>query len=195
VTKAIAQKQNLPLSKSLQLDIGISKHGTGDLRGFSFNCEYKKHYRKNIFLAFGLGSTIHDGSFPIFYSDAAGNQIDASYRYSTGGMQITSKFGVSIVKNRKNDLGLQAGCLVRYQTSSYYDELTVLYPGITGLTIPVTTIINKSPQKTLSLGGIGQIYYNYNIDTKMFIGLSAALQIDTNGDLINQLVASYGWKF
>lgn len=188
------QIQSLQASNLLQIDVGLSKHGTGDMRGYGLNVSYRKYYRRKVYLSFGIGTTNHSGVFPIYYSDGSGNQVDASYRYSTGGFQLSSNFGISIFKNSKNDFGLQVGVLGRYQTSSYYDEITVLYPSVTSLPIPVIAIINKSPQKTLSIGGVGQIYYNYYIDKKVFVGLTPFFQIDSNGDVIIQFMFSCGFK-
>lgn len=193
-TSVNAQKNIQDLKKSVQLDIGFGKHGTGDINGLNINSEYKRFFRKNLSISFGLGATLHDGAFPILYSDGNGNLIDASYRYTTGGIQLTSKVGISFIKSTINDFGLQVGSILRYQSSSYFDEINVLYPAATGLPMPVIAIINKSPQKTLSVGGIGQFYYNYTIKSNLFVGLSAAIQIDTNGDLINQLAVSCGLR-
>ncbi|MBL7760153.1 MAG: hypothetical protein JNK08_05595 [Sediminibacterium sp.] len=193
-TSVNAQKNIQDLKKSVQLDIGFGKHGTGDINGLNINSEYKRFFSKNLSISFGLGATLHGGAFPILYSDGNGNLIDASYRYTTGGLQLTSKVGISFIKSTINDFGLQVGPILRYQSSSYFDEINVLYPAATGLPTPVIAIINKSPQKTFSLGGIGQLYYNYTIKNNVFIGLSAAIQIDTNGDLINQLAVSCGLR-
>lgn len=193
-TSVNAQKNIQGLKKSVQLDIGFGKHGTGDLNGLNINSEYKRFFRKNLSISFGLGATLHDGAFPVIYSDGNGSLIDASYRHTTGGIQLTSKVGISFIKSRINDFGLQVGPILRYQSSSYFDEINVLYPAATGLPMPVIAIINKSPQKTLSAGGIGQLYYNYTIKNNVFVGLSAAMQIDTNGDLINQMAISCGLR-
>lgn len=193
-TSVNAQKNIQDLKKSVQLDIGFGKHGTGDKNGLNINSEYKRFFSKNLSISFGLGATLHDGAFPILYSDGNGNLIDASYRYTTGGIQLTSKVGISFIKSTINDFGLQVGPILRYQSSSYFDEINVLYPAATGLPMPVIAIINKSPQKTLSVGGISQFYYNYTIKSNVFVGLSAAIQIDTNGDLINQLAVSCGLR-
>ncbi len=193
-TSVNAQKNIQDLKKSVQLDIGFGKHGTGDINGLNINSEYKRFFSKNLSISFGLGATLHDGAFPILYSDGNGNLIDASYRYTTGGIQLTSKVGISFIKSTINDFGLQVGPILRYQSSSYFDEINVLYPAATGLPMPVIAIINKSPQKTLSVGGISQFYYNYTIKSNVFVGLSAAIQIDTNGDLINQLAVSCGLR-
>lgn len=193
-TSVHAQKSSQVLSRSIQMNIGVGKHGTGDLNGININTEYRSFFRKHLSISFGLGATIHDGFFPISYFDGSGGIIDASYRYTAGGIQLTGKLGVSAIKTRTSDFGFQAGPLLRYQSSSYFDEIIVLYPAATGLQTPVIAIINKTPQKTFSLGGIGQVYYNYTIRRNLFIGLLAELQIDTNGDLINELAISFGVK-
>lgn len=191
---SIGQIQPKPNSNFLQIDMGLSTHATGDMPGYGLNVSYRKYWRKNIHFAFGVGMTMHSGVFPIYYSDDMGNQVDASYRYGSGGLQLSGKFGISVYRNSKNDLGLQVGTIGRYQTSSYYDEINVLYPNLTGLPIPVTAIINKSNQKTISIGGIGQVYYNYFINEKVFIGFTPILQIDSEGNIISQLMLSSGFR-
>lgn len=192
---AIAQNTRIIPNQSIQIDVGIGKHGTGDLSGFVINSEYKKYFRRKLSFSLGLGATINDGALPILYSDLSGNLVDASYRYNTAGLQLTSKLGLSFVRNTKNDFGLQIGVMLRYQSSSYYDEVTVLYPPITGLAVPVVTIINESPQRTVAAGGIAQLYYHYAVKENIYIGSSIALQTDTNGDFIRQLTLTCGLKF
>jgi hypothetical protein len=70
---------------------------------------------------------------------------------------------VNLYKNSVHKVGLQLGGLLRYQTSSYYDAIDVLYPALTGLPIPVTIIINKTPQKTFSIGSTAQFYHTYSV--------------------------------
>jgi hypothetical protein len=189
----IAQTQSL--NRSMQVDIGTSKHGTGDMKGFTMNCEYKKSPRKNYSFSIGIGATIHDGYLPISYSDGTGNPVGASYRYTTGGVQKTSKIGWNFLKNLKNEGGVKIGTLFRYQSSSYYDELGVYFPPVSNLPFPVISLISTSPQKTLSAGGIGQLFYSYSINQYLFTGVSAALQIDTEGDVINHLALTGGFSF
>jgi len=193
--KLLSQHNSELLNNSLQLDIARSKHGTGDSPGFIMNAEYKKYFRQRLSFSIGLGATINDGSVPIFYTDQNGNNIDASIRYNTDGLQLSSKLGISFIKNTDNDFGFQIGPLLRYQSSSYYDELNVLFPLLTGLPFPVTATINNSPQKTYSLGGLAQLYYNHAINDKVYIGVSIGLQTDTNGDTIKQAGLACGMKF
>jgi hypothetical protein len=192
---SIAQDKLSDKRHSIQLDIGMSRHGTGDMRGFILNSEYRSYFRKKLSLSFGVCATIHDGESPLFFIDPNGNFTDASYRYSTGGLQLTSKFGVSLFGSKWQELGLQIGGLFRFQTSSYFDEHIVLFPALTGFPVPVTITIHNSPQRTFSIGGIGQLFYNYSLTEKLFIGISTGLQLDTNGDTITQLGLSCGFKF
>ncbi len=190
----ISQTENQLPARLLQIDFGINKHGTGDMPGCGLNVDYKKYLRKRIFLSFGLGMTTNNGTSKIFYTDDAGNLTDASYRYGAGGAQISGEFGISMIRDVRNDFGLQAGIIGRYQSSSYYDEITVLYPVVTGLPIPVTAVVHKSPQETISIGGIGQVYYNYFINAKVFVGFRSSLQMDSNGDVLTQFMISSGFK-
>jgi hypothetical protein len=192
---SIAQDKLPAKRHSIQLDIGMSRHGTGDMRGLFLNSEYKKYFLKKLSISFGISATIHDGVSPLFFTDSNGNCTDASYRYSSGGLQLTGKFGLNLYRSKWSELGLQIGGLLRYQTSSYYDELIVLFPALPGFPMPVTIIINNSPQRTFSIGCIGQLFYNYSLTEKLFIGILTGLQLDTNGDTITQLGLSCGFKF
>lgn len=70
-----AQKNTPDLKKSVQLDFGFGNHGTGDLKGLTVNSEYRSFLKKNLSISFGLGATLHDGAFPILYSDGNGNSL------------------------------------------------------------------------------------------------------------------------
>jgi hypothetical protein len=197
LTKTSLFAQNKPEipKMSIQFDIGLGKNGTGDMSGFQINTEVKKYFRKKKSFSLGIGATIHDGSNPLTFTDATGKSFDGSLRYNTDGLQLTGKFGLSFIRNTHNDLGLQIGGLLRYQSTSYPDDVTVYYQGVTGLPFPVTVIINNFPQKTYAFGGIVQLYYNYTLNEKIYIGTNAAFQVDTNGDVITQLNLSCGMKF
>ncbi|MGN6438899.1 MAG: hypothetical protein ACTHMM_20315 [Agriterribacter sp.] len=190
-----AQNKEFSKLRSFQIGIGASKHGTGDMNGFLLNTEYRTFFRKKLFHSHGISATIHDGSLPIFYTNANGSLVDGSYRYTTAGIQLTSKLGIAFYRYNRNEFGGQAGVLLRYQTSSYFDEINILYPAATGLPTPVVTIANKSKQRTVAVGGIGQIFYHYSFTKKIFAGIVAGLQTDTNGDTLTQLAISCGFQF
>lgn len=181
---------------SIQFDIGLGKNGTGDMNGFQINTELKKYFRKKLSFCFGIGATIHDGISSNIYTGPQGELIDGSLRYNTDGLQLTTKLGLSFIRNPKNDLGIQIGGVFRYQSSSYPDIIATYYPGpSTGFPFPVMAIVHLEPQRIYSVGGILQIYYNYSLNDKIYIGTNAAFQVDTNGDVITQLNLACGMKF
>jgi hypothetical protein len=186
---------NLP-SKHLQLIIGKSKHGTGDVNGISLNTTYSKYFKRKICWMVELGGTIHNGCVPVFYTDANGNNVDGSYYWTTGGLQATGKIGYALIRTRNHELQTSLGPMLRYQSTSYPDELTVIWPAAgTGLPFPVIALKNNNPARTFSIGGNGAIAYNYSFDNLISIGILGSFQIDTNGDTISQIAFTLGKRF
>lgn len=186
---------NLP-SHHLQLIIGKSKHGTGDVNGISFNTNYSKYFKRKIGWIVELGGTIHDGSVPVFYTDGNGNNVDGSYYWTTAGIQVTGKIGYAIIRTSNQELQASLGPMLRYQSTSYPDFLAVVWPAAgTGLPFPVINLENHNSRKTVSIGGNGAIAYNYTFDNLLTIGILGSFQIDTNGDTISQLAFSIGKRF
>lgn len=179
----------------IQVTAGRSTHGTRDMRGIIFITEYTNYFKKSLFWTIALGGTIHDGSRPLFFNDAYGNAIDGSIRYTTAGVQATSHLGYSFIKTSRHELGIKVGALLRYQSSSYYDRVSISYPLATGLPIPVITFDNTTPQRTYAFGGSAQILYNYSINKAISLGIQAGFQTDTNGDTITQAAFTIGKRF
>jgi hypothetical protein len=193
---SFSQDKNLLNTRQLNFSIGRSKHGTGDMRGLIFNTEYAKSFKKRLSLIMGVGGTIHDGVRPLYFTAPDGKEIDGSVRYTTAGLQAKTQIGYSLLKTNKQELQIRPGAVLRYQTSSYYDDVTFLYPGAgIGIPFPVVVFNNKTPQRTFAVGGNAEIFYNYSITPKILIGVLAGLQTDTNGDTITQLSLSVGRRF
>jgi hypothetical protein len=188
------QKNNLK-ERNISFSAGRSKHGTGDIRGLIFNTEYSRNLKQKLSWIVGVGGTIHDGVIPNFFTSPNGTEIDGSIRYTTAGVQATNQIGYSFINTNENQLELKAGALLRYQSSSFYDDVTIYYPAATGLPIPVILFVNQTPQKSFAVGGCAQIFYTYSITPKIIIGALAGLQTDTNGDTITQLSLSIGRRF
>ncbi|MBY0476143.1 MAG: hypothetical protein K2Q24_00710 [Chitinophagaceae bacterium] len=142
-----------------------------------------------------MGSTIHDGNIPLLFEYPSGNAIDGSIRYTTAGFQTVFSFGYDFIKSDKNSLLFKIGVPLRYQSSSYYDNVIILYEPITSLPFPVIIFNNRTPQKTLAIGLSPQIAYNFIISNKIVIGLSGSFQFDTNGDNISSLSFTIGHRF
>lgn len=189
------KNNNLSGERQLNLSIGRSIHGTGDMRGWILATEYSKNCKKRLSWIVGVGGTIHDGVIPNFFTAPDGSEIDGSIRYTTAAFQATYHIGYSFIKTIQHQLQIRAGALLRYQSSSYYDQVDISYPPITGLPVPVIIFINTTPQRTFAVGGGGELFYNYSITPKILIGVLAGLQTDTNGDTITKLSLSIGRRF
>ena len=191
-----AQDNTALLNKSIQVDMGTGLHGSGDLAGLTLNTSYTHYFRKKVSYTVEVGTSIHYGSSALYYTDKSGKNIDGSYRFTTAGIQLAGKIGLSVFRNKKNDLGLRLGPLVRYQSSSIPDSISTLFPAAgTGFDVPISFVSNESPQNTLSIGGVFQLFYNYSISNKIYIGPSAGFQIDSNGDTITNISLACGMKF
>jgi hypothetical protein len=189
-----AQTSTTKLPEYFQLAAGISKHGTGDMNGYAISVDYKRYLRPRTSISIGLTTTIHDGVFQILYTDPNNNPVDGSYRYGTSGIQINARMGYSMIRAKHHTLDFQVGALLRYQTSSYYDDLTTLYPPATGLPIPVFYQVNRSNQRTVSFGGIGALQYQYHFTSGDHIGIRGSLQTDTQGDVISMVSLLFGYR-
>lgn len=194
---SFSQKNKAPnFEHLLNISTGSSFHGSGDMRGVIINTEYSKNLKKRIGLSFSLGSTLHDGTYPLFFVSPSGENIDGSIRYTTGGLQFASHLGYDLIKTNNHQFQLRVGGLFRYQSSSYFDDLSIFYPaGETGLPVPAIVFNNTTPQRTFAVGASAQLFYNYTINDKFAIGLLAGFQTDSNGDVIRQSCISVGRRF
>ncbi|NDP23028.1 MAG: DUF481 domain-containing protein [Paludibacter sp.] len=187
--KGVSQKKISTYNKSFQFDIGTSFNGSGDLGGFVVYSEYNKYFKKHFSYSVGLGATFHDNS------SISNNSIDERSLYITiAGLEVLGKIGYSFVKTNKHDLGVKLGVLIRYQSNST-DSYETDYPPYNGYNVPIVIIVNNEPQRSLSLGGIAQLYYNYSINEKIFVGTSGSFQSDTNEDAISKLSLTFGMRF
>ena len=189
-----AQTSTTRLPEYFQLATGISKHGTGDMSGYAIAIDYKRYLRQRTSISIGLATTIHDGVSLIYFTDPNNNPVDGSYRYGSSGIQLNARAGYSMIRSKRHTLDVQLGALVRYQTSSYYNELTTLFPALTGYPIPLSYLIHRDKQRTVSFGGIGVIQYQYHFTSGDHIGVRGSLQTDTNGDVISMLSLLFGYR-
>lgn len=179
----------------IELIAGRSVHGSGDSRGLNFSVEYSKYFKKRLIWSASIGGTIHDGVFPLFYEYPSGVQNDGSIQYTTAGLQILTHLGYNFFNSAKNELLFRLGSVLRYQSSSYWDAVTVLYPPLTGLPYPVVVFENSLPQRTFAIGGTTQIKYSYTTKRKISFGMLAGFQFDTNGDNISHISLTIGKRF
>jgi hypothetical protein len=187
---AKAQKNNISVSA------GISLNGTGDTKGLIYSTEYSKYIKKSKFLwSTSFGGTIHDGSFPILYEYPTGVQNDGSVNYTIAGFQTAFYIGKNFLRNDSKEFIVKIGAVARYQSSSYWDVLNVLYPPLTGLPYPVVVFENSTPQKTVAIGVSSQIGYSVVISNNFTLGIIGGFQFDTQGDNLSYLTVKFGKRF
>lgn len=194
ISNAFCQLETFP-SQFIGLNIGKSKHGSGDIQGVAFNTVYSKSFHKKLSWVATFGGTLHDDSKELIFTDPNGNIVDGSIRYTTGGIQSTFGVNYSFIQTKRNEVYLGLNSLFRYQSTSYYDVITVLYPIITGLSIPVIYFENLTPARTFAVGGTIRLGYNYTNKKNILFGIFGDFQMDTNGDVLSQLALTVGKRF
>lgn len=183
-------------TKSIALNAGIARHGTGDMKGLMFGFSYEKKFRPQISWIADLSTTIHDGQDLMLVTIENQPTQDISYRYTTAAVQLAGKVAYDFIRSPKVDLGVRLGTLLRYQSSSLANQVGVYYPIVTGYPLPLMLTIHTEPQRTFALGGQAQIFGNYNLNRKLAVGASLGLQLDTNGDtMFPQLLISVARRF
>lgn len=185
------QKQN----EMLSLTAGPAFHGSGDMRGLNFNFEYKKYFRKKWYYSIDIGGHIHNQQFYLFFTTPDGVDHDGSVRSTVAGLQAGGGIGYNFIRTYHHDLSIKTSAFYRYQSSSLYDVLTVLYEPATGLPFPVIVIQHKEAQKKFSPGLNLQLAYRYYFSRKYSIGIAGSFQFDTNGDNIMNGGLGIGRRF
>lgn len=190
---AAAQITDTPLShKFISLSGGRSTHGTGDMIGVSQRVTYGQYLRRRLFWFSVIGADIHDGKELSITTQPDGSTLDHSFRYTSGAIQLTGGVGWSFLRTNKSELGVKVGGVLRYQSSSYFDQLAVVFDPQKIGPYPATFILNTSPQRTYSVGVGPEAFYQQTIFRAIFGGLSAGFQVDSNGDVLTNISFSVG---
>lgn len=191
---AVAQTTDIAFSnKFVAISGGRSTHGTGDMVGVSQRVTYGQYFRKKLFWFSTIGADIHDGKY-LSTTIQDGTVLDHSFRYTSGAIQITGGAGWSFLRTSKSELGIKVSGVLRYQSSSYFDELAIIYDPKNIGPYPATFILNTSPQRTYAVGVGPEAFYQQTIFKSIFVGLSAGFQVDTNGDVLTNISLSVGKK-
>lgn len=193
---SMAQIKNFP-KRSLRFNIGESTHGTGDLKGISFGTAYTHYLKKKLSLEYHFKGTIHDGQ-DIYLLYVNGNlEQDGSVRTTTAGFQIGSLIRYSALRTSHHEFTLAAGPYGRYESSSLGSNgYGARYPSPAS---PIPRILiefdHSFPQRIYNIGYMAELSYNYTFKKKLFVGVNAAFQNDTNGDAITHLGLMIGKRF
>jgi hypothetical protein len=180
---------------SVQLFFGRSLHATGDASGIEYGAIYSSDIGRRSFWFAEVGGSIHDNDWPLFYTTRSGEQIDASIRYTTAGVQAVGGMGLKVLQKNRHEINFRLGALVRYQSSSYWDAIGVYYVPSSGMDFPVVSFANTSPKRTMGFGGRLSFSYAYTFNSKLFLSANGSTQLDSNGDAITAATLGIGKKF
>ena len=178
-------QQQKYLRDNLQLSLGKSFHGSGDLNGIFFSSEYGHYFKRRLEISGNVSSTIHHGAFTLLISAPYGN-YDASFRYVTAGLQAGGKIGFAILRSRQHELKMQTGALFRYQSSSS-DGYGITFPPVINYPEPVFTFRNYEKQNLFTAGYTADLSYTFTTGKNLLLGIKAGFQNDTNGDVISHI--------
>ncbi|MEO7316120.1 MAG: hypothetical protein ABIW47_13105, partial [Ginsengibacter sp.] len=101
----------------------------------------------------------------------------------------------NFVQTARSEIYVGLNALLRYQSTSYYDDLSIYFPALTGLPIPVISFINSTPARTFAIGGGIRLGYNYTTEKNILFGILGEFQMDSNGDVLSQLGVMVGKRF
>lgn len=188
VTQLFAQTSP-QYNKSVFFSAGASRAGSGDAGGFYIKLGAQKKVKRWNF-SISQSTTIHDGSHPIFFEIAPGIMNDGSIKYSVTGVEVTPVVGYSIVASPVHDLQLGLGAVLRYQSNGDNDSYVLFYPAATGFPVPVLYFTNNTPIRTIAIGPVAQISYDFALESRLILGLQGSFQLDSNGDNL----ANYGMR-
>jgi len=180
----------------VELNLGLSRHGTGDLPGYLYGFSYGEEFGNKLFWQVGLeGSTNDQEDFPLTFMDEDGNEFDSTLHEVISGFQLVSGLKYNIVQSTYHQFGISLFAMGRYQATSFDGEIITLFPGFTDLPYPVRLFRRREPSRTISFGGSLRINYQYNIGNNLFLGVLGAVQTDTNGDTLSNISLRFGKIF
>ncbi|GGM88015.1 hypothetical protein GCM10010967_20780 [Dyadobacter beijingensis] len=179
-------------SKYLSLSVGPSKHGTGDMRGIMQRVTYTQYFKKRLFWYASVGADLHDGEYQVIVTQPSGEVTDHSFRYTAGAMQLTGGAGFSALRSKNTELGVRLAAVLRYQSSSLYDYLNIIYDPKEIGPYPAMFIANVNPQRTFAAGICPELFFNQRIFKSFTAGISGGFQLDTNGDVLTSFALSVG---
>ena len=185
-----AQQRNISISS------GVCFNGSGDTRGIIYSTEYSRYIKDSkFFWSASFGGTIHSGSFPIFYEYPQGRMNDGSVNYTIAGLQASFHVGKNFLKTKDKEFFFKIGPVIRYQSSSYWDRITVLYEPLTSIPFPLVLFENTTPRNTIAIGASPMIGYVFPVGKSCTFGIVGGFQFDTQGDNLSYLTLQIGKRF
>lgn len=185
----LAQETEEQPGNALLFSGGYSYASTDLVGGVMIMAEYSHYLGKRWFLAFGGGTTLHDGKIETSLVDDNLNVTYGDVSFITTGLQGWAQAGIAMIRNRHHDLQVKVGPMVRYQISNNVDRLG------RAASLPGLVWSDDMPERTFSIGGIGSISYSYTFNNLVFINLQAGLHYDSNDDGYHFALLGIGKRF
>ncbi|HNR73322.1 MAG: hypothetical protein UZ12_BCD005002554 [Bacteroidetes bacterium OLB12] len=167
---------------------GYSRHGTDDVSGFFFSVYYESELKNKTGYSISLSGTLHDGRTPILYY----NEIEAEWKrgdlfFVTGGVQLSAGLTYELINLKKSNLIFELAPLLRYQSTSNPDYSLVNF-------YPTNYFANSNFERSFSLGAVGSLAYNIDVNKDLHVRITASLQYDTHEDALSMVGFSIGRK-
>ena len=180
---------------SIQLSVGYSGHGTGDLQGVAIELGYDHVFNKRLDWTNALTTTIHSGKDAVFaYPSSPSPGADRAFNITTAGIQLTSMAHFAVVSARDQKLKFGAGAIIRYQSSSMPDVYGI-YQDPVRFPEPFFVFYDPRPGNIGTVGYTFGITWQVKVSPKYEIGLKGMFQNDTNGDAITSISILAGRLF
>lgn len=180
----------------IELNFGLSKHGSGDLPGFNYGFSYGEEFTNRLYWQVGFeGSTNDKESLPLTVVDESGREFDSTPHKVISGFQLIGGIKYNVIESSKHQLGISLLGLGRYQATTINGTNAILFPAFTELPYPVRLYLRDGPSRTIAFGGSFRLGYQYSFGNNLFIGVAGALQTDTNSDTILSSSISFGKRF
>lgn len=189
LTVALAQETDEQPGNALLFSGGYSYASTDLAGGPMLMAEYSHYLRKSWFLAFGGGTTLHDGKMETSLVDDNLNVTYGDVSFITTGLQGWAQAGIAMIRKRRHELQVKVGPMVRYQISNNVERLG------SAASLPGLVWSDDMPERSYSVGGIGGISYAYTFTNQVFINLQGGLHYDTNDDGFHFVLIGVGKRF
>ena len=184
---------------ALQFTISQSTHGTGDLKGFSFDLSYDHSLKRRFDWTNGLTTTIHSGhdrgEYTIFFPNQPPIVVNPDSKsflhYTTAGVQLTSILNFNILAFPRHKLRIGVGPIFRYESSSYPESWSYTLEA-TDEAVPVYTFNYQGDTNQFNIGYSFGLSYFAAITKKYQLGIKVFFQNDTDGASITHLGLSIG---
>lgn len=182
-------------NEALQLVLGYSKHGSGDMDGIVFGADYSWYLGRKFSFGLNIRGTINsDHDDYSYYNQTTNITSEASIRSTTAGAQLGLNAQYSIIRSPHHEIMVSLGAYLRYQSTSL-DGYSVMGPPITGTPEFHFSFYNWDNQNSISPGILPQLHYNFTFMNNLVLGLKGGIQQDMLAEAVQFVAFTIGKRF